>query len=74
MAQMRIGTRNTAPLWKKAAIVLCAAGAFAVVWRVLSRTRIGFVPSLLVGLAATATVVWLAAKLLGVHLSLRSWD
>lgn len=66
--------RNTAPLWKKLTIVLSAAIAAALLMSVLDTAHMGFLSFLVIVLAVVASVVWLMAKLLGVHLSLRSWD
>ncbi len=66
--------RNTAPLWKKLTIVLSATVAAVALMSVLSSARVGFLVLLVATLAAVAAVVWLMAKLLGVHLSLHSWD
>lgn len=66
--------RNTAPLWKKIAIVLSAPIAAFVVVSLLHATTWGFLPFMLLVIAVAAAAVWLTAKLVGVHLSLRSWD
>ena len=66
--------RNTAPLWKKLTIVLSAAVAAVALMSVLDSAHVSFVVFLVAVLAAVAAVVWLMAKLLGVHLSLHSWD
>jgi lipopolysaccharide export LptBFGC system permease protein LptF len=66
--------RNTAPLWKKLTIVVSAVVAVVLVLSVLNANNTGFFTLLVVVLAVIAAVVWLMAKLLGVHLSLSSWD
>lgn len=66
--------RNTAPLWKKATIVLTAVVAVVLVLDVLDANNMGFFTLVVVVLAVLAGVVWGMAKLLGVHLSLSSWD
>lgn len=66
--------RNTAPLWKKVAVVLSAPVAMLAVISLLNANEWGFIPFALVAVAAGVLAVWVAAKLLGVHLSLRSWD
>jgi anti-sigma-K factor RskA len=66
--------RNTAPLWKKLTIVLTAVAAVVLVLDVLNPNDIGFFPLVVVVLAVIAGVVWGMARLLGVHLSLSSWD
>jgi hypothetical protein len=66
--------RNTAPMWKKLTIVISAAIVAAVVMSTLSGANMGFFLVLVCVLAAVAADVWLVAKLVGVHLSLRSWD
>jgi hypothetical protein len=66
--------RNTAPGWKKAAVVLSAPLAVVAVVKLLDAANWSFVPFVAVVVAVAAGTVWLTAKLLGVHLSLRSWD
>jgi hypothetical protein len=66
--------RNTAPLWKKLAIVATAVAAVVLVLDVLGPDSMGFFTLLVVVLAVIAGAVWGMAKLLGVHLSLGSWD
>jgi protein-S-isoprenylcysteine O-methyltransferase Ste14 len=66
--------RNTAPLWKKAAIVLTAVAAVVLVLSFLNPNSTGFFTLVVVVLAVIAGAVWGMAKLLGVHLSLSSWD
>ncbi|HEY5388746.1 MAG TPA: hypothetical protein VIL79_12690 [Thermoleophilia bacterium] len=66
--------RNTAPMWKKLAVVLSAPVAVIVVVRLLNATTWSFLFFLALVIVVAAAVVWLMAKLLGVHLSLSSWD
>jgi len=67
-------TRNTAPAWKKFAVVLSAPVAVVLAMSLLHASTWSFVPFVaLIAVVATAAV-WLMAKLLGVHLSLGSWD
>ncbi len=66
--------RNTAPMWKKAAIVLSAPIAVAVMISVLHATTWGFFAFLALLVVVAVAAVWGTAKLLGVHLSLGSWD
>ena len=66
--------RNTAPLWKKLTIVLSAIATAVALMSVLDSAHVSFLVFLVAVLAAIAAVVWLMAKLLGVHLSLSSWD
>jgi antibiotic biosynthesis monooxygenase (ABM) superfamily enzyme len=66
--------RNTAPLWKKAAIVLTAVAAMVLVLSVLNPDNMGFFATVVVVLVVVAGAVWGMARLLGVHLSLSSWD
>ena len=70
---MRPG-RNTAPMWKKVAVVLSAPISAFIVVRVLDATTWNFFLFLIVVLAAAVVAVWGTAKVLGVHLSLSSWD
>ena len=66
--------RNTAPMWKKFTVVLSAPIAVLCAISLLHASGWSFLPFavLIVGVAAAA--VWLMSRLLGVHLSLRSWD
>ena len=66
--------RNTAPMWKKLTIVLSTVVVLAVVLATLDASRLGFFALLGVVIVVVAGMVWLMSKLLGVHLSLRSWD
>jgi len=66
--------RNTAPMWKKVAVVLSAPISAFIVVRVLDATTWNFFVFLFVVIAAAAAAVWGTAKVLGVHLSLSSWD
>ena len=66
--------RNTAPMWKKVAVVLSAPVAVFVVMRLFSINEWNFFLFLVVVLAVAAVAVWGSAKVLGVHLSLGSWD
>jgi hypothetical protein len=66
--------RNTAPLWKKLTIVISATVAAVAMLSVLDSAHVSSLVLLVAILAGVAAVVWLVAKLLGVHLSLSSWD
>ena len=66
--------RNTAPLWKKLSVVLSAPVAVVVVVGLLHATTWNFFLFLVVVIAVAAAAVWGMARLLGVHLSLGSWD
>jgi membrane protein YdbS with pleckstrin-like domain len=66
--------RNTAPAWKKFAVVLSAPVAVVVVIKLLDASGWSFLPFAALIVAVAAAAVWLTAKLLGVHLSLGSWD
>jgi anti-sigma-K factor RskA len=66
--------RNTAPGWKKFAIVLSAPVAVLGVISLLNADKWSYLPLLALIVAVAAAAVWLMSKLLGVHLSLRSWD
>ena len=66
--------RNTAPMWKKLTIVLSTVVVLALVLATLDASRLGFFALLGVVIVVVAGMVWLMSKLLGVHLSLRSWD
>jgi hypothetical protein len=66
--------RNTAPGWKKAAVVLSAPGAVIVSISYLDASNWNFFLFAAFIAAVAAAAVWLTAKLLGVRLSLGSWD
>jgi hypothetical protein len=66
--------RNTAPMWKKLSVVVSAPVAVVIVISLLHATTWSFLPFALLVLAVAAAAVWLTARLLGVHLSLGSWD
>ena len=66
--------RNTAPTWKKIAVVLSAPVAVFLVMRLFHINEWNFFLFLVVVLAVAAAAVWGSAKALGVHLSLGSWD
>jgi len=66
--------RNTAPGWKKFAVVLSAPAAVLGTISLLGASNWSFLPFVAVIVAVAAGAVWLTAKLLGVHLSLGSWD
>ena len=66
--------RNTAPLWKKVVVVLSAPVAVLIVMRLFEINTWNFFLFLVVVIAIAAAAVWGMAKLLGVNLSLSSWD
>jgi hypothetical protein len=66
--------RNTAPLWKKVIVVLSAPVAMLIVIRLLHANTWNFFLFVVVLVAAAVLAVWGTAKVLGVHLSLGSWD
>ncbi len=68
------GPRNTAPAWKKFAVVLSAPVAVVAATSLLHASTWSFVPFAVLVLAVAAAAVWLTSKLLGVRLSLGSWD
>lgn len=67
-------TRNTAPLWKKLVVVFSAPVAVILVVRLFHINEWGFFLFFVTVLAIVVAAVWGMAKLLGVHLSLGSWD
>jgi hypothetical protein len=73
-AATRRPPRNTAPGWKKAAIVLSAPVAVVILSRIVDLTSLNVFVLLVVMLAVIAVAVWGTSKLLGVHIGLRSWD
>jgi hypothetical protein len=66
--------RNTAPMWKKIAVVLSAPVAVFIFIRLFSINEWNFFLFLAVVLAVAAAAVWGSARVLGVHLSRSSWD
>ena len=66
--------RNTAPAWKKLAVVLSAPVAVVAAMTLLHASTWSFVPFTVLVVAVAAAAVWLTSKLLGVRLSLGSWD
>jgi hypothetical protein len=66
--------RNTAPLWKKVVVVLSAPVAMIVVLNLLNARSWNYALVVVVALLVAVAAVWGMSKLLGVHLSLRSWD
>jgi hypothetical protein len=66
--------RNTAPMWKKIAVMLSAPVAVMVVVKFANSGNWNFFFFVVVAVAAAAAAVWGTAKLLGVRLSLGSWD
>lgn len=67
-------SRNTAPAWKKIVVVLSAPVAVFIVMRLFHINTWNFFLFLVAVIAVAAVAVWGMAKLLGVHLSLSSWD
>ena len=66
--------RNTAPMWKKLLVVLSAPVAVIAVVSVLHADTWNFFLFCGAVIVVAAAAVWGMAKLLGVHLSLGSWD
>ncbi len=66
--------RNTAPMWKKLTIVVSAVAVAVAVMAAMSSANMNFGVVFVGVLAAVAADVWVVAKLIGVHLSLSSWD
>jgi hypothetical protein len=74
MARPNRPPRNTAPAWKKLAVVVSAPLAAVGVPSLLGASEWGLVPFTLITVGAGAAAVWVVAKVLGVRLSLSSWD
>jgi hypothetical protein len=74
MASKTTRRRNIAPAWKKVAVVLSAPLAVLVAISLLDASSWSFLPFAVLTVAVAAAAVWLVSRLLGVHLSLRSWD
>jgi len=68
------GARNTAPMWKKLSIVVSAVVVAWAVGFALGGNHANFLVLLVAVVVAVVADVWLVARLLGVHLSLHSWD
>lgn len=66
--------RNTAPLWKKLAVVLSAPIAIGVVIRLFHVNEWNFLVFFAVVIVVAIAAIWGMARLLGVRLSLGSWD
>ncbi len=66
--------RNSAPLWKKLSVVFSAPLAVILVIRLLHLNDLNVLLFTLIVIVIAALAVWGTAKLLGVHLSLGSWD
>jgi hypothetical protein len=66
--------KNTAPLWKKLTIVLATVVVVGVVVGGLHASNWNFFAFFALVIVVAAATLWGTAKLLGVHLSLRSWD
>ncbi len=66
--------RNTAPLWKKLAVVASAPIAIFIVVSLLHANRWNYGLFVLLVVVVAVVAVWGTAKVLGVRLSLRSWD
>jgi hypothetical protein len=66
--------RNTAPAWKKVAVVLAAPVSMLLVIELLHANTWNFFLFAVVLIGVAVLAVWGTAKVLGVHLSLGSWD
>lgn len=66
--------RNTAPMWKKIAVVLSAPIAVVIVISLLDANTWNVFMFLALIIVVAAATVWGVSKLLGVRLSLGSWD
>ncbi len=66
--------RNTAPLWKKLAVLLSGPLAAVIVVSLLNAMQWSFLPLAILVVAVAFAGMWGAARLLGVHLGLGSWD
>jgi hypothetical protein len=66
--------RNTAPMWKKVTVVLSAPVAMVIVLNLLNARSLNYALVVIIALVVAVAAVWGTSKLLGVHLSLGSWD
>ena len=66
--------RNTAPMWKKITVVLSAPVAMLLVIRLLHANTWNIYVFWVVLIAVAVAAVWATARVLGVNLSLGSWD
>ncbi len=67
-------TRNTAPMWKKVAIVLSAPVGVLIVVRLLHADTWNFFLMVAVVIVVAVAAIVGVSRLLGVRLSLGSWD
>ena len=74
MARPNRPPRNTAPAWKKVAVAVSAPIAAVGIPSLLGASEWGLLPFTLLTVAVGAATVWVVAKVLGVRLSLSSWD
>ena len=70
----RPGPRNTAPLWKKFTVIVAAIVTPVILVRLLNATEWNFSMFALLVVGSAAVALWLAAKLVGLRLSLSNWD
>ena len=66
--------RNTAPLWKKLAVLLSAPLAVVIVVSLLNALQWSFLPLAILIVVVAFAALWGSSKLLGVHLGIGSWD
>ena len=66
--------RNTAPMWKKVTLIVAAVLTPVVVVRLTGATSWNFFAFAALVVVSAAAGLWVAAKLVGVRLSLSSWD
>ena len=70
----RRGGRNTAPMWKKLTLVVAAIATPVILVTLLHATKWNFFLFALLVVGSAAVALWVAAKLVGVRLSLANWD
>jgi hypothetical protein len=70
----RPGPRNTAPAWKKLVVVAAAVLTPVVLVTVLHASKWNFFLLGILVIGSAAAGLWVAARVVGVRLSLASWD
>jgi len=68
------GPRNTAPAWKKLTLIVAAIATPVVLVTLLHATKWNFFLFALLVVGSAAAALWVAAKVVGVRLSLANWD
>jgi hypothetical protein len=70
----RPGPRNTAPLWKKLTLIAAAIVVPVALVTLLHANTWNYLAFIALVVCSAAGALWVAAKLVGVRLSLGNWD